>query len=166
MSINLQIKNSLVLGDDDLLQQSMNNTEQATKITHLPSKALGKDLKGFDEKYKQIKLQKKSEDFITEIERILKLFDCKLNSDILLFVLNAVEQYFYKPKSGEIKEQVVISIMKKYYNDDEELIKHIIKLVLPLIKKSTLTHRILSKATHFFLLMASVILQKNNLFNI
>jgi hypothetical protein len=52
---------------------------------------------------------------------------------------------------GDSKERAVIQVVKKFYNNDEELVRSIIKLVLPLIKKTNILRRTSSRLQRLFL---------------
>ena len=136
-------KHQLVL-DDTISAELGNDISQRTfEIQDIPSLRLfDVELDGVSGRIREIKLSNKSIEFINKIQAILDLFDRnenKYNEKIVLFAAQAVENYFIgKRKVGNIKLKCVIEACKKYFNDDEELVKKFVELVLPHLKTSRL----------------------------
>ena len=152
---------SFVLGDDSFENNVVSISPPVVSVPEeiiIPPKVLFnsnlKELNGFRDLRKQLKLKKLEAEFIFETSKVLSLFhndDKKYDSQCVAYVAQLAEDYFIShPKLGEIKERAVIESVKQYYNLDEKLVKSIIALVLPVIKKST-TYRRISNAVVFFL---------------
>ena len=114
-----------------------------------------KSIEGYDEKRKFAKATLKYDEFVTGLKEVFKIFDPKTKKydhSLIIWVCNTAEQYFVQEKKmGAIKEKAVIEVVKQYFNDDEELVKSIIKLVMPSIKKSNMFSRAVNKVVFFFL---------------
>jgi len=85
-----------------------------------------KNLEGLDQKLQNIKICNYSSDFLNEIHKVLDLYDdseLKYNDKLVLFVMNEVEKFILKSKSGKNKEKLVIESVKKYFNNDEDLVR-------------------------------------------
>jgi hypothetical protein len=94
---------------------------------------------------KKIKLHRLEAEFISQTSSILNLFHSKekqYDYKCVQYIVQLAEDYFVShPKLGKIKERGVIAFIKKFYNDDDELVKSIIQMVLSSIKKSTFMRR-------------------------
>lgn len=113
-----------------------------------------KNLEGLDQKLQSIKICNYSSDFLNEIYKILDLYDdseLKYNDKLVLFVMNEVERFILKPKSGMNKEKLVIESVKKYFNDDEDLVRLVIKLVFKELSQVKFMKRQGLKLVRFFL---------------
>ena len=85
------------------------------------------------------------DDFIEQVSGVLDLFDTNSNKyehEIVQFVCSVAEDFFIShSKMGLIKEDAVVKCVSKYFNNDEELVRKIIQLVLPNITKSNVFRR-------------------------
>ncbi len=101
-------------------------------------------IKGYSQKRKMLKLIKMKEDCKTELHGALNIFDpheINLNHTAVLFCAQIVEDIFCKPKQGRLKEEIVIDVCKKHFNDDPELVKMVLELIFDKIIKTTLFRR-------------------------
>ncbi len=120
-----------------------------------------KELEGFRELRVNLKLEKELELFVNGFEDVLKYFnphDKHFDHKIVKFVCQNAEYYFTRKKSGKLKEKAVCEVCKRYFNNDVELVKVIISLVLPLVKKCSVYRRYkkrISGFIGFFLNIAS-----------
>lgn len=123
-----------------------------------------KDLSGFREMRRQLKIKNSLNEFVSETSKILSLFsskDRKYDAKMVQFVAEMAENFFVThTKMGEIKEKAVIETVKCFYNNDVELVKSIIQLVLPFIKKTNLARRMKFRVSRFFLVIASSLFHK------
>lgn len=123
-----------------------------------------KDLDGFREIRKQVKLKLLEDEFVSQTKKILELFDKqdkKYDSKVVLWACQSAEMYFVSHKKmGPIKERAVINAVKLFYNDDAQLVKSIIELVMPLVKKSNLLRRTYNRVSRFLLVLLASILSK------
>jgi hypothetical protein len=65
------------------------------------------------EKLYEIKMSNKQAEFISKVKWVLCLFnkeDNKYNSEIMLFVMQSVEDYILKRKSGEYKKKLLLIV--------------------------------------------------------
>jgi len=111
------------------------------------------ELSGLAEKIKDIKLENQQYELVTKIQTVLDLFDPesnKYNENILLFAMQSVENYITKSKSGKRKLAVVTEAVKKYFNDDIELIVKMVDILLPKIKKMNFVRRHWKRVVAFF----------------
>ena len=112
------------------------------------------NLDGLNEKLQNLKICNYQSDFLNEIQKVLNLYDnseLKYNDNLVLFVMNEVENFILKPKSGKAKEKLVIESVKKYFNDDEELVQLVIKLVFNKLSQVKFWKRQSLKFLRFFL---------------
>jgi hypothetical protein len=65
--------------------------------------------------------------------------------------MTSVENYILKPKSGLCKFNLVMECVKKYYDDNVELVEHLIQLNMPSLKQNKLLKRTAKKIIRFFL---------------
>lgn len=122
-----------------------------------PNELFGMSLKKIDG-YRDLRVNMKQNnellEFINGFDNILQIFDVNdkhFDSKIVQFVAQSAEWFFVRKKCGELKEKAVIEVVKKYFNHDELLVKTIIKLVFPLIKKCSIYRRYKKKVSNFFL---------------
>ena len=109
-----------------------------------PTKLDLNSIKGYSQKRKTLKLLKMKEECKAEISNALNIFDpheINLNHTAVLFCAQIVEDIFCKPKSGAIKEEIVIECCKKYFNEDPELVKMVLELVFEKVIKTSLFRR-------------------------
>lgn len=165
-SQTLKVVNSVNLDVPEI--HSVGTEEPAVSVKRVPSvspkevppkSVLFQDLsslKGYTEKRKAVKDELKYAEFVEELQAVLSIFEGenkKYDSAMVLFVCNSAENYFSKKGSGEIKQKAVVDVCKKYYNNDEELLKSIIELLMPMISKSSMFSRSFQKLRNFFWLM-------------
>ena len=148
----------IVLGDDAFDEPEPVIPEPIISIDELPKRVLGaslKDLDGYRDLRKQKKIEKLENDFVSELSKVMKLFENdekKYDSQVVQFVAQLAEHFFITHKKmGDSKERAVIQVVKKFYNNDEELVRSIIKLILPLIKKTNILRRTSSRLQRLFL---------------
>ena len=101
-------------------------------------------IKGYSQKRKTLKLIKMKEDCKAELTGALNIFDpheINLNHTAVLFCAQIVEDIFCKPKQGLLKEEIVIDVCKKHFNDDPELVRMVLELVFDKVIKTTLFRR-------------------------
>ncbi len=112
------------------------------------------NLEGLDQKIKNLKLTNYQHEFIQEIEKVLLLYEdneLKYNDRFVLFVMDEVEKFILKSKSGKAKKDLVIEICKKYFNDDPTLVELVIKLVFKELSQVQFIKRQGLKLVRFFL---------------
>jgi hypothetical protein len=110
-------------------------------------------LDGFDDKIRKLKMENLQYSFITKVQAVLDLFDKDSNrysNSIMLFVMTAVENHILKPRSGFYKHSVVVECVKKYYDDNVELVEQLIKLNMPTLKQNKLLKRTGKRLLRFF----------------
>ena len=173
-----RLPRTVVLGDDTIEEKpSPSPKSSSTPIASstpksfdsIPPKSLFnsnlKQLSSFKDMRKNIKNELQYQEFVRETDEVLKYFDCKgdnkYDHELLLFVMNMAENFFvYEPELGYTKEKATIELLKPYYNDDEVLIKSIIKLVLKDVKKSTAFRRVYNRSLNFFCWIMNFILKR------
>ena len=156
---------SLTKVDDTTLDLSITDPEVdeeaeiPKKELSIPSKTILnntdlKNLKGFSKIRKHIKQQNMKEEFIKQVSGVLDLFDKKDNKyehSIIEFVCSVAEDYFISDSGmGDLKESSVVECCSKYFNNDEDLVKKIIQLVLPNVPKSNILRRNKTRIYNFF----------------
>jgi len=111
-------------------------------------------LQGLDDKLKKIKLCNYQCDFVTEIQKVLNLYDeseLKYNDKLVLFVMQEVENFLLKAKCGESKKELVSSICKIYFNNEIDLVEMVINLVFHKLSQVKFIKRQCFKILRFFL---------------
>jgi hypothetical protein len=111
------------------------------------------ELYGLADKIKDIKLENRQYELVTKIQSILDLFDVDenvYNEKLLLFAMQAVENYIIKSKSGEKKLAVVVECVEKYFKGDIQLIMKMVELLLPKVKKMNIFRRNWKRVGLFF----------------
>ena len=120
----------------------------------IPDKTLfDVELYGLANKIKDIKLENKQHEFCEKIRNVLALFDPadhKYDEKIVVFAMQAVENFIIKPKQGERKLAVVVECVKNYFNDDVDLIVKMVEILLPKIKKMNIVRRNWKRIARFF----------------
>ena len=112
-----------------------------------------KNLEGLNEKIQSLKICNYQSDFSTEITKVLELYDdteLQYNDNLVLFVMNEVENYILKPKSGKYKSNLVVEVCKKYFNDNPDLVNLVIKLVFDKLSQVKFIKRQGLKVIRFF----------------
>lgn len=111
-------------------------------------------LKGLENKLQSIKICNYQYEFLNEIQKVLDLYshdELHYNTEFVLFVMNEVERFLLKAKSGESKKQLVIEACKSYFNDDADLVVMVINLVFKKLKQVKFIKRQGLKLLRFFL---------------
>lgn len=111
------------------------------------------NLDGLNDKLQNLKICNYQSDFLNEIQKVLNLYDdaeLKYNDKLVLFVMQEAEQFILKPKSGKAKSRLVIESVKKYFNDDEQLVQLVIKLVFDRLSQVKFIKRQGLKLLRFF----------------
>lgn len=111
------------------------------------------ELNGLAEKIRDIKLENKQYELVKKVQGVLCLFDPednRYNDKLLLFTMQAVENFIVKPKSGNRKLAVVIECVRDYFKGDEELIIKMVEILLPKIKKMNIFRRNWKRIARFF----------------
>lgn len=113
-----------------------------------------KNLEGLETKLQNIKICNYQSDFVTEIQKILNLYsddELKYNHKFVLFVMQEVERFILKKKSGENKKDLVIQVCQKYFNNDPDLVEMVIDLVFEKLSQVKFFKRQGLKLMRFFL---------------
>lgn len=179
--ISPQVSRTMILGDDSVMENEEPKHLEADNVVlgvleppkdnplkDVPPKQLFgsnlKNLNGYREMRKKIKLQRLEAEFISQTSSMLTLFHTKekhYDYKCVQYIVQLAEDYFVShSKLGEIKERAVIASIKKFYNDDEELVKSIIQMVLPSIKRSTFLRRSANNVVFFLSAIVSILLGK------
>ena len=105
-----------------------------------------------------IKSEVKIKSFVKSVNTLLDKIDpslCKdeTESQISAMVLELIEHTFISPKCGELKKDIAVSLLKRYYKGDEEICARMIEMVLKsgIVKKSTIFTRNSNKAYKIFM---------------
>jgi hypothetical protein len=129
-------------------------SENSFRSRTVPDKTLfNVELIGLADKIKDIKLENQQYELVEKIQSVLNLFDPesnKYNEQIVLFTMQSVENFITKPKAGAKKQAVVVEAVKKYFNNDIELIVKMIALLLPRVKKMNIVRRNWKRVANFF----------------
>jgi hypothetical protein len=153
--------NQAVLSNDSELDLSNNTESNDVKLPDLkiPSKTILnntdlKRLKGFTQIRKKLKQDAMKKDFIDQVSAVLDLFESSSNKyehEIVSFVCSVAEDWFISHKQmGDLKEQSVIECCSRYFNNDVDLVKKIIQIVLPTVPKTNIIRRNKQKIISFF----------------
>lgn len=123
------------------------------------------DLEGYKTKRKELKLKSKEDQFVNEMLKVLQYLDKSQNEYDYLIVRQAcyyAEHYFVsgKRKLGDVKMNAVIRVCSHLCNGDEKLVRTLIALVLPKIKKSNVFRRVSLRLQRFFFAIVSVWFRK------
>lgn len=110
-------------------------SKQFNKYTLLPdtSRFDASKLQSLESKLKNIKQTNKSNDFISQIINILDLFDVndlKYSHEVVFFVMAECEKFLLVSKSGDQKNDIVVEICKRFFNDEPALVKMVIELLM------------------------------------
>lgn len=104
-------------------------------------------------KLDKIKIENHQYDFSQSIKSVLNLYnddDLHYSENIVFFVMQEIERFLLKPKSGKHKEKVCVECCKKYFNNDENLISLVVKLLMPKLKQIKFSERQIRKVIRFF----------------
>ena len=114
-----------------------------------------KNLKNFRVIRRNVKQQLLKQEFITQVSSVLDLFnktDNEYEHEIVAFCAQVAEDFFITHSGmGQIKQESVVEVCRKYFNEDDKLVKTIIALVLPSVTKSNFFRRNKQRITGFFL---------------
>lgn len=100
-----------------------------------------------------IKMENHQYDFTQSIKSVLELYDpddLRYNENIVFFIMQEVEKYILKPKSGQFKESICIECCQAFFNNDKELVALIVKLLMPKLSQVKFTKRQVLKFIRFF----------------
>lgn len=168
---------AIVLGEESIQSQlesqpviSVEERLQSITIDDLPKSLFGESLKhieGYRDMRKYKKVQKLEQEFVSEMSKIMQLFqkdDKKYDAELVKFVCEIAENYFvlYPGQMGASKKKAVIAVVSKFFNDDELLIEKIIDLVLPTIKKTNILRRSKHRIKRLFLYVLSMLVCSQN----
>jgi len=148
-SKNIQDNSSLQ--EVNLNSDSQPIVKQQNKSTLLPdtSRFDVSKLQSLENKLKNIKQSNKSNDFIDQISNILNLFDIndlKYSHEVVFFVMSECEKFLLMLKSGEQKNDIVVEICKRFFNDEPALVKMVIELLMHKLPQVKLVERILRRS--------------------
>jgi hypothetical protein len=104
-------------------------------------------------KLDSIKMSNNQSMFLKSIQDILDIYDSSelQNSEkLVLFVMSEVEKFLLKPKCGADKENIVVAACKPYFKNDEEIVRLIIKLLIPNMRQVKFCKRQILKVSRFF----------------
>lgn len=128
-----------------------------------PNKLFGMDLKQIDG-FRDIRIEMKKEqqlqEFVRGFRSVLKHFDTNqkhFDTKLVQIVCQNAEYFFVRPKSGDLKLKAVIEVVKIFFNNDAELVKTIVNLVLPLVKKCNMYRRYKGSIRSFFLPLLNIL---------
>jgi hypothetical protein len=111
-------------------------------------------LNGLDDKLREMKISNSQSEFLNQIQQILSLYednDLKYSHELVLFVMNEVERFILKSKSGDSKKKLTIECCKKYFDNNVEILEVIINLLFPKVKQVKFIKRQGLKILKFFL---------------
>ncbi len=160
---------SYVLGDTQTPPNTPNLTltQKDVKTIEIPDyKVKGynnlKNIKGYREKRKALKNQKEYEEFITQVEAALSIFenaDKKFDINVLEVIIQLAEDIFISDKKmGQIKKDAVVYVTKRFFNDnDDELVSILLEQLLPKIKKISLYRSNKKRIRRFFLYIGQLV---------
>lgn len=134
-------------------QEISNDDVKITDVQPIPLIHFNSKLDGLDEKVLSLKLRKYSNDFQTSLEQVLNLYpveQLKYSSHLVSFVMHEVERFILKPKSGTVKRQLVINCVKKYFDNNEEIVNLVIDLLFKDLKQIKFIKRQFFKLCRFF----------------
>lgn len=119
----------------------------SVRVAVPPNELFGMNLKkidGFRDIRVDIKQNNELQEFVDGFDGVLQYFnmnDKHFDSMVVKFVAQSAEWFFVRKKSGDLKEKAVIAVCAPFFNNDPELVKTIIQLVLPTIKKCNVYRR-------------------------
>ena len=102
-------------------------------------------IEGFDDIRSQGKIEKKKLEFLRETDKLLSLFDIdskKYDHKLVLAICQSAEGFFNKRGMGDVKLYCVVESVKRFFNNDETLVKKIIDIIFPNIKQTSKYRRI------------------------
>ena len=114
------------------------------------------DIKKIDDlktRLDKMKMENNQSDFSQSIQSVLDLYDdseLHYSENIVFFVMSEIEKFILKPKSGQNKEKVVVEACKKYFNNDDNLVLLVVKLLMPKLRQIKFSERQIRKVIRFF----------------
>ncbi len=105
------------------------------------------------ERLDKVKMENKQCDFHESIHKVLDLYNDKelhYSENIVFFVMNEIEKFILKPQAGQSKEELCVQCVKKYFNDDEDLVRLIVKLLFNQLHQIKFSERQVRKVIRFF----------------
>jgi hypothetical protein len=126
---------------------------QSNEVNDVPLIHFNSKLDGLDEKVMEIKLRKYSNDFKQSLNQVLVLYPIdklKYSSHLVSFVMHEAERFLLKPKSGGAKRQLVIDCVKKYFDDNDQMVGVVIDLLFKDLKQVKFIGRQAMKLMRFF----------------
>ena len=114
------------------------------------------DIKKIDDlktRLDKMKMENNQSDFSQSIQSVLDLYDdseLHYSENIVFFVMSEIEKFILKPKSGQNKEKVVVEACKKYFNNDDNLVLLVVKLLMPKLRQIKFSERQVRKVLRFF----------------
>ena len=114
------------------------------------------DIKKIDDlktRLDKMKMENNQSDFSQSIQSVLDLYDdseLHYSENIVFFVMSEIEKFILKPKSGQNKEKVVVEACKKYFNNDDNLVLLVVKLLMPKLRQIKFSERQVRKVIRFF----------------
>jgi hypothetical protein len=168
VSSTVEQEKTMVLGEDAIESQCVSKVDERLEsitIDDLPKSLFGSSLKhieGYRDMRKYKKVQKLEQEFVSEMSKIMRLFETdekKYDAELVKFVCEIAENYFilYPGQMGSSKKKAVIAVVSKFFNNDELLIEKIIDLVLPTIKKTNILRRSKHRVKRLFLYLLSTL---------
>jgi hypothetical protein len=120
--------------------------KEPNKYTLLPdtSRFDVSKLQSLESKLINIKQTNKSNDFIDQIINILDLFDVndlKYSHEVVFFVMSECEKFLLVSKSGEQKNDIVVEVCRRFFNDEPALVKLVIELLMHKLPQVKLVER-------------------------
>lgn len=113
-----------------------------------------KNLEGLETKLQNMKICNYQNDFVVEIQKILDLYsedELKFNYKFVLFVMQEVEKFILKKKSGAQKRALVVEVCRKYFYNDPDLVIMVIEIVFNKLSQVKFFKRQGLKLMRFFL---------------
>jgi hypothetical protein len=102
---------------------------------------------------KKITMNNDSLIFIKNVKKALNIFnpdENHYNERLILFAMQSCENFFLHKKSGETKQEMVVQCVLEFFNNDKELIKKFIQLLMPKLINFKFVRRNFYKIVNFF----------------
>jgi hypothetical protein len=103
-----------------------------------------RELNGYADKEKKYKAELKTQLIVEHISQALRMYteqETKYNTEIVLFVCQAVEDLISASKAGALKKDMVVRICAPYFDGKAELVDMVIKLVFDRVIKTNMVRR-------------------------
>lgn len=159
------VKKSDQLDEIKLNEDNNNNNSSPFIKKEVPQLNFKYKLNGLDDKLRNIKINNLQSDFIDQMQQILSLYDdndLKYSHELILFVMNEVERFILKSKSGQSKKQLTIECCKPYFDNNIEILEVIIELIFPKLKQVKFLKRQGLKIVRFFSIECEIDNQTNS----